>query len=48
MGEMLAMVRRLIGQPVAPPGRSMRIVMAIQGITDAEARTMLWSPITAA
>jgi predicted NBD/HSP70 family sugar kinase len=45
-GEMLAMVRRLIASR-SPARPVMRIVMAIQGITDAEARTMLWSPITA-
>lgn len=45
VAECVATLRRLIA------GRStskhpLRIVMAVQGITDARARTMLWSPIT--
>ena len=44
--EMLAMVRRLVGGAKGRAGPILRIVLAIQGITDAGARTMLWSPIT--
>ncbi|MBX3579690.1 MAG: ROK family protein [Rhizobiaceae bacterium] len=45
IGETLAIVRRLVerGRDEAP--RVMRIVLAIQGITDSGARTLLWSPI---
>ncbi len=45
-GECLDIVRRQLDArgPAAPPVR--RIALAIQGITDSHARTMLWSPIT--
>ncbi|MEW9805773.1 ROK family protein [Mesorhizobium sp. ZMM04-5] len=44
--ELTAMIRRLMsGRPSAQP-RPLRVVLAIQGITDAAARVMLWSPIT--
>lgn len=46
IGEMLAMVGGLVAGRRASVGLVMRIVLAIQGITDAGARTMLWSPIT--
>lgn len=46
VAELLAMVRRLVAGRSAGDGKPLRIVLAIQGITDAAARTMLWSPIT--
>ncbi|MCV3238706.1 ROK family protein [Mesorhizobium sp. ZC-5] len=46
IGEMLAMIRRLLAGRHASMKPVMRMVLAIQGITDASARTMLWSPIT--
>lgn len=46
IGEMVAMVRRLVAGRPASAKPIMRIVLAIQGITDANARVMLWSPIT--
>jgi predicted NBD/HSP70 family sugar kinase len=46
LAELTAMVCRLTaGRPSGAP-RPLRIVLAIQGITDAAARVMLWSPIT--
>jgi len=39
-------VVRLIEEHRASAGPVMRIVLAIQGITDAASRTLLWSPIT--
>jgi len=42
VAELLAMLRRL----VAGSRKPLRIVLAIQGIADAAARVMLWSPIT--
>jgi predicted NBD/HSP70 family sugar kinase len=47
IGEMLAMIGRLIAKRQKSAKPVMRIVLAIQGITDADARVMLWSPITA-
>jgi predicted NBD/HSP70 family sugar kinase len=44
MGECVAMVRRQL--TAAAGKRIMRIVLAVQGTTDAARRTMLWSPIT--
>jgi len=44
IGETLSLVRQLAERNEAVP-RLMRIVMAIQGITDSKARTLLWSPI---
>ena len=44
IGECLAMVRRRLGE--ASGRRIMRMVLAVQGTTDAGRRTMLWSPIT--
>lgn len=44
IGECLAMVRRQLGE--AGGRRIMRMVLAVQGTTDAARRTMLWSPIT--
>jgi len=46
VGEVLTMTGSLIGGGVVASGPVARIVMAVQGITDAAARTMLWSPIT--
>ncbi len=43
VGECVAMLQRLTAGQSGPP---LRIGLAIQGITDARARTMLWSPIT--
>ncbi|MCX7303827.1 MAG: ROK family transcriptional regulator [Hyphomicrobiales bacterium] len=44
--ECIAMLRRLMAgmSPGAP--KPLRIVLAVQGISDAAARVMLWSPIT--
>ena len=43
--ETVGIVRRLIG--AAPEGQPvMRIVLAVQGITDSSERELLWSPIT--
>jgi predicted NBD/HSP70 family sugar kinase len=39
-------VVRLIGEHRASAGPVRRIVLAVQGITDAASRTLLWSPIT--
>jgi predicted NBD/HSP70 family sugar kinase len=39
-------VARLIEEHRASAGPVMRIVLAIQGITDAASRTLMWSPIT--
>lgn len=45
VAELVAIIRQLLaGQGTA--ARPLRVVLAIQGITDAEARTMRWSPIT--
>jgi predicted NBD/HSP70 family sugar kinase len=45
--ETTAIVCRLMRHGGAAGKRVLRIVMAVQGITDSTARTMLWSPITA-
>lgn len=44
--ESVAMLRRVMERTNTPSPKPLRIVFAIQGITDAHARTMLWSPIT--
>ncbi len=45
VAELVAIIRQLLaGQGTT--ARPLRIVLAIQGTTDAEARTMRWSPIT--
>ena len=45
LAELVAIIRQLMaGRPGAR--RPLRIILAIQGITDAGARQMLWSPIT--
>jgi predicted NBD/HSP70 family sugar kinase len=46
VGECVAMLRRLLTDRQPTWSRPLRIVFAIQGITDSRARTMLWSPIT--
>jgi predicted NBD/HSP70 family sugar kinase/predicted transcriptional regulator len=46
VSEFVAMLRRLIAGRPAGSRNPLRVVLAIQGITDAAARTMLWSPIT--
>ncbi|MGO4838085.1 sugar kinase, partial [Rhizobiaceae sp. 2RAB30] len=46
IAETVAIVRRLIAHRGRAGRRVLRIVMAVQGTTDAEAREMLWSPIT--
>ena len=46
VGELVAMLRRLTDGRSSSRNKPLRIVLAIQGITDAEARVMLWSPIT--
>jgi predicted NBD/HSP70 family sugar kinase len=45
IGETLAVVRSLVERGGAEDLRVMRIVVAIQGITDSSARTLLWSPV---
>ena len=45
-GELVAMLRRLTAGRATGRRKPLRIVLAIQGISDAAARTMLWSPIT--
>ena len=46
VGAVIACVRRLLDR--AEPGRGpvLRMTLAVQGITDSEARKLLWSPIT--
>jgi len=46
VSELIAMLRRLTAGGAAGGSKPLRIVLAIQGITDAAARVMLWSPIT--
>jgi predicted NBD/HSP70 family sugar kinase len=46
VSELVAMLRRLTAGRSAGHQKPLRIVLAIQGITDAAARVMLWSPIT--
>ena len=46
VAELVAMLRRLTAGRSADQRKPLRIVLAIQGITDADARVMLWSPIT--
>lgn len=47
IAETLATVRRITAHRGLAGRRVMRIVMAVQGITDSTARSMLWTPITA-
>ncbi|MBZ9726661.1 ROK family protein [Mesorhizobium sp. CO1-1-11] len=46
IGECVAIVRRRLEDPDLDVASIARIALAIQGITDTEARAMLWSPIT--
>jgi predicted NBD/HSP70 family sugar kinase len=46
VSELVAMLRRLTAGRPAGHRKPLRIVLAMQGITDAAARVMLWSPIT--
>jgi predicted NBD/HSP70 family sugar kinase len=46
VSELVAMLRRLTAGRAADGRKPLRIVLALQGITDAAARVMLWSPIT--
>jgi predicted NBD/HSP70 family sugar kinase len=46
VAELVAMLRRLMEGRSTSQSKPLRIVLAIQGITDAAARVMLWSPIT--
>lgn len=46
IGECVAIVRRRFEDPDLDVASIARIALAIQGITDTEARAMLWSPIT--
>ncbi len=46
VGECVAIMRRHLGDPALSGRRVLRIALAVQGITDSHARTMLWSPIT--
>jgi predicted NBD/HSP70 family sugar kinase len=48
VSDTVAMARRLLASRELAGRRVLRIVMAIQGITDSRARTLLWSPITPA
>lgn len=45
ISEVLAVTRQLVERNGEDAPRVMRVVMAIQGITDSGARTLLWSPI---
>ena len=45
LAELVAVVRQLLAM-TGSASRPVRVVLAVQGITDAAARTMLWSPIT--
>ncbi|MDW6022036.1 ROK family protein [Mesorhizobium sp. BAC0120] len=46
IGQTVGTVVRLIEKHSAKAGPVMRIILAIQGITDSESRTLMWSPIT--
>ncbi len=46
IGECMDILRRRLEHPAHAGRQVLRIVLAVQGITDAEARSMLWSPIT--
>lgn len=46
VAEVTQSVRRLLRDPALAGRRVLRIVMAVQGITDSAERTLLWSPIT--
>jgi predicted NBD/HSP70 family sugar kinase len=46
VAETAAAVRRLLNHPGLDGRPVLRIVMAVQGITDSLSRSMLWSPIT--
>lgn len=48
VSETVALARRLLASRELAGRRVLRIVMAIQGITDSGARNLLWSPITPA
>lgn len=47
VAETVAIVRSMAHAREVGERRVMRVVMAVQGITDSQARTLLWSPITA-
>lgn len=42
----VAGLSRVVGKSSLAPAPLLRIVLAVQGVTDAAARTLLWSPIT--
>ncbi len=46
VSELIAMLRRLTAGGAVGRRKPLRVLLAIQGITDAAARVMLWSPIT--
>jgi predicted NBD/HSP70 family sugar kinase len=46
IGQTVGIVVKLIEEHAAKAVPVMRIVLAIQGITDSESRTLMWSPIT--
>ncbi len=46
VAEVTQGVRRLLRDPALAGRRVLRIVMAVQGITDSAERALLWSPIT--
>jgi len=46
VGECTAMLQRLMARMPPAARKPLRIVLAVQGTTDATAREMLWSPIT--
>lgn len=48
VSETVALARRLLASRELSGRRVLRVVMAIQGITDSGARNLLWSPITPA
>ncbi|HEY4193107.1 MAG TPA: sugar kinase, partial [Mesorhizobium sp.] len=46
VAECVAIIRHRLDDPGFAGGKVARIVLAVQGTTDAAARTVLWSPIT--
>lgn len=46
INETIVMIRRLFGERPGTETAAKRIVVSVQGVTDAPARSLLWSPIT--
>lgn len=46
LGETAGMIRRLFAENACMERLARRIVVSVQGVSDARARSMLWSPIT--